>query len=57
MTNLTIRKLFAFPHSVASPKEMTQTMRKFYDIPVMYLAILATLARHNSDQNTDIRPD
>ena len=57
MTNLTIRKLFAFPHSVASPKETTQTMRKFYDIPVMHLAIRATLAWHNSDQNTDIRLD
>ena len=57
MTNLTIWKLFAFPHSVASPKEMTQTMRKFYDIPVMHLAIRATLAWHNSDQNTDIRLD
>ena len=57
MTNLTIRKLFAFPHSVASLKEMTQTMRKFYDIPVMHLAIRAKLARHNADQNTDIRLD
>ena len=57
MTNLTIRKLFAFPHSVASPKEMTQAMRKFYDIPVMHLAIRAKLARHNADQNTDIRLD
>ena len=57
MTNLTIRKPFAFPHSVASLKEMTQTMRKFYDIPVMHLAIRATLAWHNSDQNTDIRLD
>ena len=57
MTNLTIRKLFAFPHSVASPKEMAQTMRKFYDIPVMHLAIRAKLARHNADQNTDIRLD
>ena len=38
MTNLAIRKLFAFPHPVASPtrKKMTKIMQKFYDIPVMH---------------------